>query len=152
MSRAVFLAVGLVAAIALKTGFAAPAEPKVFDLGGLRKVRVEIVDSADAYLITATFLPVVSLSPATNARINRSKGESYALHALAEHLHLGKSAEFTVSRMEVRGSGMKGDFYRLSLAIPRSAIAAGERKPIRRTQTGRPPAGSGPRQRSGESR
>jgi hypothetical protein len=93
------------------------------DLGGIRKASASVRIEGDSYVIALRMLSVKCFDTATNARVNRDKGELYCLQAIMRYLG-GKdeAATATVSGVVIRQVATEGKFYCLTISIPRQQV------------------------------
>src|SRR5262249_22726931 len=92
---------------------------QVIELGGPRRVSVRVAAGKDGYRVTARLLPVAAFDEATNAALNRRRGEQYALTGLARHLAKDdRKAELVVTGARVVATERDGKFFVLILEVP----------------------------------
>jgi hypothetical protein len=109
-------------------------EKKTIEIGGLRQVQAVVTTIAKDYLVEVRLLPVRSFDEGTNMRLNRDKARESALLALAKHLSDKPAVEFTVSGATVEKTGMDGQFYTLSLRVPRTGVSVARSDPEPKAQ------------------
>ena len=98
-------------------------QPVVVSLNGVRQVEVTIGGDRDAFEVAVRMKPVQCFDKATNERLNAQKARSYGLQGLLKHLSGGKEkVRATVSGVTVANARHDGDFYRLTLRVPRDGI------------------------------
>jgi len=91
-------------------------------LGGARQVRGTVESDGADYTITVRFIPVHSLSPGTNLKINQAKGRSYALRVLARYLGKDKSVRLSIYGMKIIANETNGKFLSLAYAVPKHNV------------------------------
>lgn len=100
----------------------AAQKPTTIDLGGPRQVKAVLTASDREYVILLSMLPVHTFDEVTNTRLNREKGRSLALQALAKHLSGTKDVELSVSRVTIEKQEMNGKNYTITLRVPRDSV------------------------------
>ena len=95
--------------------------PVRLSLGGPRKVEATIAENGESVDITVRMIGVRCFDTATNKRLNREKGQLYAMHALARHL--GIKHTMTVKGVTVGHSHTEGNTYFLTVKLPKGGIA-----------------------------
>lgn len=97
-------------------------QPATIDLGGPRRARVTVAVTDEEYLVKVRMLPVQCFDETANASLNREKARSLGLQALGRHLWGKETTCFTVSGVRVNGSGKDGNYFALTLRVPREGI------------------------------
>lgn len=130
ISRVIAMTVRMLiaAVLVLASPFALAAQTddekeRVIDLGGPRQARAILTVAEGEYRVRVRLLPVRTFDDATNAELNREKGQALALQALARHLSDAKEVHLTVSGARVEAAKMEGRFYALTLRVPRKGVA-----------------------------
>ncbi len=112
---------------AAQTGIEGTAEH--IKLGGLRQVHVTISKHEESVDLNVSFIPVAGFDSATNDRINKQKGRTYALEALARYLG-GDRASVVVSGMTVLGVQQTGGKWDGHYKVSKAYIAETTPRPI----------------------
>lgn len=123
--------VRLAAAMAVCAACGSARSAEVVELGGPRKVSVQIEDRGVEYAVTATMLPVGAFDEPTNALLNRSKAEQYALGGLTRFLANGSAAASRAySGVTAENVGLVDGRYALTLAVPKNGIGPPQSPPV----------------------
>ena len=124
MRRPAFLATLTLLLQTLSAG-AGDKPSSTIHLGGTRRVEATIRLAGTDYMISVQMKPVRCFSSATNANVNREKGRTFALQALARHLNREKRQEatrFLVQHISLENAKTTDDGYRLDVRIPVHAV------------------------------
>jgi hypothetical protein len=92
------------------------------NLGGPRRIKALLTTSKLEFVIKVLFLPVDCFDRATNEGLNREKGRDLALWVLARHMAGKESVEFIITCAQVEKTGLEGNFFFLSLRVPREGV------------------------------
>lgn len=134
----------LVTSMAVGAAGGSARSAEVVELGGPRKVTVRVEDRGVEYAVTATMLPVGAFDEATNALLNRSKAEQYALGGLTKFLANGSAAASRAySGVTAENIGLVDGRYALTLVVPKKGVGPPQSPPTGgKKEAPKPPATS----------
>jgi hypothetical protein len=113
----------LAAVVFVLSNLVLAAPPTAIELGGARKIRGEVTQTAEKYTVTVSFLPVRMFDASTNEEINRELGQEYAIRVLATHLAPDASElQFETAHDELVEAKLSGQRFTITVRWPKDKV------------------------------